>query len=445
MNPATRRTLFVASAVALGTMLYTTGPLYRVRTWWAFEDPLASDTFVISVQIVVGAIAAAALVRHSRWRRVDPRPAIVAMALVGWLALSAIWSASPSTTLRESLLIGVALVAGAGAAVAAGERLLVIAAWIGIHLGLGWSAVLIALVRPNSQDANGEWTGVYFNPNSLALVAAFGILLAVVLLAMIATRRVPGLARTPVRVVVAAVVSASIVADLWLISGTGALTPLFGLVVALVVAGAAWVAQRFTRGEDRDGVDPRAVAAASGVVLVTLGLVAWFTRGSWLSSVGRTSELTGRTAMWDVSLDWFAKSPIVGQGYLGAWYDPQFVAEMLAARGEVLGTTHNSFIELLLGAGIVGFGLAIGLFALLWLAAGTRALTGRGVVATWPLAVLVYVLVENVGETLLVGGQLMVATTGALIVVSAARQPVPPASPPPRVDAVEAVGSERRS
>ncbi|HSM67053.1 MAG TPA: O-antigen ligase family protein [Ilumatobacteraceae bacterium] len=427
--PASRRTVVVGAVVALGTLLATTGPLYRVRTWWRFDDPLAADPVVVAVQVALGLAGAIALIRFGRWRRMDRRMAVVGLALVAWLALGSLWSANPSTTLRESLLIGVGLVAGAGAAAAAGDRLLVVAAWIGVHLGLGWSAIMIALVRPGTQF-HGQWTGVYFNPNSLALVAAFGILLSVVLLVMVATRRIALPGRW--RIVALGVIAASIVADLRLSGGTGALTPLFGLGVALAVGAAAIAARRIVAP-----ADARRTAAVAGVGLVGVGAVAWFTRGSWLSVFDRTSELTGRTAMWDVALDWFADRPIVGHGYLGAWYDPEFTAEMLEARGEVLGSTHNSFVELLLGAGLVGFVLAVALYALLWLAAGTRALGGRWTASVWPLAVLVYVVVEQLGETLFVGGHLMVVATGALVVASTSEQ----ASPPPEPSADPVVGS----
>lgn len=437
-----RRDVLVAVVVAMGTLIFTTGPLYRVRTWWSFDDPLAADWFVISVQVALGLAAAVALLRFRRWRRVDRRLALVALGLVAWLALGSLWSASPSTTLRESLLIGVALVAGAGAAAAAGDRLLIIASWIGVHIGLGWSAVMIALVRPGTQF-HGQWTGVYFNPNSLALVAAFGILLSVILLVMVATRRIS--LPTRWRLVALVAIAASVVADLRLSAGTGALTPLFGLGVALVVGAAAIAARRLVAPADAGRT-----AVIAGVGLVGVGAVAWFTRGSWLSAFDRTSELTGRTVMWDVALDWFTKRPIVGQGYLGAWYDPEFTAEMLEARGEVLGSTHNSFVELLLGAGLVGFALGVGLYALLWSAAGTRALGGRWAVSVWPLAALVYVVVEQLGETLFVGGHLMVVVTGALIVASTTEQtaPQPEPSPDPATRSssdTEVVDLERRS
>jgi O-antigen ligase len=217
-----------------------------------------------------------------------------------------------------------------------------------------------------------------------------------------------------------AVLATAVLADLWLISGTGALTPLFGLAAGLMLAVVAIIGRRAVGPDGRWPADGRLVSGFVGLVLLVAGAVAWFTRGTWLPWVGRTSDLTGRTAMWDVAFDWFGRRPIVGQGYLGAWSDPAFTAQMLAERGEVLGSTHNTFIEVLLGAGLIGAGLILALFALIWVHAGNRALVGVGWVAAWPLAALGFLIVENLAETLWVAGQLSVVLLGALAVVSTA-------------------------
>jgi O-antigen ligase len=420
MDLPARRTWLAGVVVAVGALVLSTGPLYRVRTWWEFSDPLAADVAVVAVQLLVGVAGIAALCAAGRWRRVDRRMGVVAIALVAWMALGALWSADAGTTLRESVMVGVTMAAGIGAAVAVRERTLVIASWVGIHLGLGWSAVLIATVQPGSQDMNGEWTGVYFNPNSLAVVTAVGIFLSL----LVALH----LARHELRWVAFALTGAAVLADLWLISGTGALTPLFGLVIGLAVGGAAIIGRRWVGPNGSRPIDGGRVSAVVGVAVVTAGTVAWITRGSWLSAVGRTSNLTGRTDMWDVALEWFWKRPLVGQGYLGAWFDPAFAAAQLAARGEVLGTAHNSFIELLLGTGIVGFGLAIALFSLVWVASGRRALGGRTTLAAWPLSAVVFVIIENLAETLWVGGQLTVAMLGVIIVLSTSQDAADPSS-----------------
>ena len=442
MELPSRRTWLAGLAVAIGALVYTTGPLYRVRTWWGFDDPLAADVTVLAVQLLVGGAAIVALATGGRWRRVDRRLGVVAIALVAWMALGALWSAGASTTLRESIMVGVTLAAGMGAAAAVGERTLVIGSWVGVQAGLGWSAILIATVQPGSQDMNGEWTGVYFNPNSLALVAAVGIFLSLVAALQLARHQLavdgvrgPGCRRRR-----------RPLADQRYRCPDAAVRP--GRRSGRGRGWRSWAADSSVRK-----VDTRSIRAwcrqwsAPGSSQRRRSL--WVTRGSWLSAVGRTSNLTGRTDMWDVALDWFGKQPIVGQGYLGAWFDPDFAAAQLAARGEVLGTTHNSFIELLLGAGVVGFGLAIALFSLAWVACGRRALSGRTLLAAWPLAALVFVIVENLAETLWVGGQLTVAMMGAIIVVSTSPEPTDePTDALPdgsNLDVADVVGVERGS
>lgn len=436
-----RGTWLVGALIAAGALVFSTGPLYRVRTWWPHTDPLSADVAVVTVQLIVSACAVAALVAGGRWRQIDPRLSVLAVALVAWTAVGAAWSANPSTTLREALMVGATLVAGAAAAVAASEQLLVLASWIGVHIGLGWSAVLIISVQPGTQDTNGDWTGVYFNPNALALVAAFGVLLSTIVALQFAGHRW--------RAVAGVVAAAAIVADLWLIIGTGALTPLFGLLVAAAVVALAVVARRAVGPHGQHRRDARWVAAASGGVLVALGLIAWWSRGFWLSSLGRAGDLTGRTAMWEVALDWVGDRPILGHGYLGVWFDPEFAAEMLAARGQVLGSTHNTFIEILLGAGIIGLVLLLAMYGLVWVAAGARALDGRGLLAAWPLAMLTFILVENLAETLWVAGQLSVAAFGVVAAVSARTPAEPVADAPDHTSpggaaVVDDVGVERR-
>ncbi|MDG1264714.1 MAG: hypothetical protein P8O03_00175, partial [Ilumatobacter sp.] len=307
MGLPARRTWLAGMLIAVGALILTTGPLYRVRTWWEFSDPLAADVAVVTVQLLVGVAGIATLCTAGRWRRVDRRMGVVAFALVAWMVLGALWSADAGTTFRESMMVGVTLAAGTGAAAAVSERTLVIASWVGIHLGLGWSAVLIATVQPGSQDMNGEWTGIYFNPNSLALVTAIGIFLSL----LVALH----LVRHSLRWLAISLTGLAVFADFWLISGTGSLTPLFGLGLGFAVAATSIICRRWVGPNGSRPIDTGRVSALAGVAVVTAGTIAWVSRSSWLSTVGRTSNLTGRTDMWGVALDWFWKQPIAGQGY----------------------------------------------------------------------------------------------------------------------------------
>jgi len=417
MDRPSRAHLAIGALVAVGALVLTTGPLYRVRSWWAFDDPLAADVAVLAVQVTLGALGVVALVSGARRRRVDRRIAVVAAVLIGWMMVGSVWSADASTTLRESAMVGVTLLAGAGAAVAVGERLLVMSSWVGVHVGLAWSAVQIIRVQPGTQDLSGDWTGVYFNRNSFALVAAFGILLSLVVAAQLWGQ--------PRRGLVVTVLAAAVLADLWLIRGSGSVTPLVALVVGVAVAALAVAGRRRVGRQGRWPVDAGAVSALVGVGVVAVASVAWLTRGTWLTALGRNTTLTGRTLIWEVSVDWAWRRPMRGQGYLGAWADDDFRADQLAVRGEVLDSSHNSFVEIFLGTGLPGLVLFAALIALVWVAAGRRALTGHTVAAVWPLAALVFVIVEHLAETLWVGGQLTVALLGVIAVVSTTSEPMP--------------------
>jgi exopolysaccharide production protein ExoQ len=401
-------------AVAVGALVFTTGPLYRVRTWWSYDDPLSTDVIVVAVQLFVLVAAIASLATGNRWRRLDPMLAVVGFGLIAWMLLGALWSADATTTLREAGLVGVGVVIGAAAVTSVPERDVIVGSWIGVHLGLAWSAVAIVTVAAGTQDGNGDWTGVYFNPNSLALVASLGLLVS------LATFAAPDLGSF--RPWCKASAGLAVVADLWLIWGTSAVTPLVALMAALGVAGVAFIGRGAVRAPGEGKPNARQLAGGSAAVFVGAGAIAWFTRSAWLGAVGQTSDLTGRTDLWEVSLDWFGRRPLVGHGYMSLWTDDEFLADILAARGELLGSAHSSFIEVLLGTGLVGF---VGLLTVLWLGwmgAGTRVLTTRSWFDVWPLAALVFWIVENLTESLLVSGQIAPVLLGAALFAGTSAQ-----------------------
>jgi O-antigen ligase len=165
----------------------------------------------------------------------------------------------------------------------------------------------------------------------------------------------------------------------------------------------------------RRDVDADRLAAVVGGLALTVGAVGWATRRSWLDDLGRSADLTGRLDLWTVALDWAWRRPLHGYGYMAAWRDPAFMAEVEQARGTLLGSAHNSFVDLFLGAGLIGLALAIGLVAALYWRTVPAALRAVSVATLFPVALLVFIVVENLTETLFVGNQLIVALLGSLL------------------------------
>jgi O-antigen ligase len=396
------------AAVILGVVVFTTGPMYRIRTWFSYEDPLERDVWIVAVQALFAVAGVAVLSTGQRWRRVDPLAGLLGAALIGWLLLGMAWSLEPGETAREALLVGGTLVAGAAAATVLSARALLWSLWAGTQIGLAWSALAIWVRANGSQDQAADWVGVFFNRNSLALVAAIGLLTSG-LLAWSAVR-----AGWPRRTTLAAVglLVAAALADLRLLLGSDSLTPLLAVGAAAAAVALALGGRMLRR---RGGNVGRLVVGA-GLISVAVASVGWVLRRPLTELAGRDSDFSGRAALWEVSWDWFTKRPLVGQGYLAAWNDEAFLADVLAERGELLFSAHNSFIEVLLGGGVIGAALLVAFVAVLYWSAGRVAVEGDRVEHTWPLALFAFVLVEQLSETLLVGGQITVAMLGTVLV-----------------------------
>jgi O-antigen ligase len=402
VQPAARdRSLafFVVATWALTVL--TTGPLYRVRTWWDYDDPLATDPVVIGVYAVTGVAAVAWLVV----RRALPRtPAVVAAGLVvAWLLVSTLWSTAWATTVREALQLASVLAVGIAALVGLGVRRFAAALWVALHVGLVWSFIAIQVGEPGTQDERGDWAGVFFNRNSLALIAALGLVIGAAILVDAWVERSRPL-------IADAVVAVMVVVDVRLLLGSAARTPWVALGAAVVLAGAVVVASPLVQ----HGRSARLLAGGGAVVLVVAGAVAWGTRHRWLDDLGRSGDLTGRVDVWDVAVERWRDRPVVGHGYLAEWQDAAFVAEVEAASGHLLTSAHNAFVEVLLGGGVVGLVLLVVFVGVLWVQTVGAALERPSIAGLTMVALLVFVLAENLTETLFVGNHITVALLGAL-------------------------------
>jgi O-antigen ligase len=395
----------VVAAVA-SLVVLSTGPLYRLRTWWDYEDPLATDATVVVLNAAVGLVAFSWLVSQGRFRQLDQRALAVAAALVGWLLLGSLWSSDRLETFRQALQIASALTIGAAIAAALGAVWFRWALWMALQVGLVWSIVAIYLDRSGTIDRNNDWAGIFFNRNSLALYAALALLVAVFIAA-----DARSIESAPRRWAVVAVLVAFGIVDVRLIAGSDALTPVAALGVALAAVGLCAAGRQLVR---RD-VDAERLAAVVGGVALAVAAVGWATRHSWLDNLGRRADLTGRLDLWNVALDWAWRRPLHGYGYMGAWSDPTFLAEVEAARGRLEGSAHSSFVDAFLGAGLIGLALAVGFLAALYWRTVPEALRGARPDTLFSVALLVFVVVENLTETLLVGNQLVVALLGSLL------------------------------
>ena len=101
------------------------------------------------------------------------------------------------------------------------------------------------------------------------------------------------------------------------------------------------------------------------------------------------AELSGRTEYWDHAVPVWRESPLIGNGLLTG---TRF--EVLAPLGATMTSTiHNTWIEALVGTGVVGLALLVAALALLWRAALRDLLSPRGLV--YPSLLLAFVTVRS--------------------------------------------------
>jgi len=399
---------FTAALGVLALAALTSGPLFRVRSWWNFEDPMGEDVPVVVVHALFGVAAIVVLASGGRWRRLDPAALACASALVAWLLATALWSLDRGVSLRNALQVATSLAVGAAVVVVLGWAGARVVLWLALHFGLGWSVVAIYTDRPGTIDRRGDWAGVFVNRNSLALYAALGLVVG----AFLAVELLRGERRRWTFVAIGVVITTALV-DVRLIAGSDALTPLVAVTATAVVVFAAVLGRRLVARS----VSAARLTAAGGVVLLAFAVVAWSTRGAWLDRLGRRGDLTGRSELWSVALDWAWRRPLHGFGYLAAWGDREFLADVVAERGDALDSAHNTIVEVFLGSGLVGVVALVAFVVVLSRNVGIGALTGTSAESLFPLALFAFVAVENLTESLFVGNQLLVALVGALLAV----------------------------
>jgi O-antigen ligase len=115
--------------------------------------------------------------------------------------------------------------------------------------------------------------------------------------------------------------------------------------------------------------------------------------------VGRSSDLTGRTELWDAVVSMIHKHPILGFGFSGFWKDAS--AESAVVETHILWTptySHNGYLEITLSLGLLGMFLFLVGFATGVKHAWLHARAGKTVLDLWPLAFLIFFAIHNMAE-----------------------------------------------
>ena len=109
-----------------------------------------------------------------------------------------------------------------------------------------------------------------------------------------------------------------------------------------------------------------------GALCVVLGAFWYSTNGSSehvrsIALLGRggesAGELTGRIPLWRSLMPYIYKQPVLGYGFGGFW-NPDHIRKLSAVNDWGIGESHSSYMENLLGGGVVGLTLLVLTFVL---------------------------------------------------------------------------------
>jgi len=319
------------------------------------------------------------------WRRDLPRLAVCAwpvLALAALAFVSAFWSDAPSLVVRRAGTVTLSTLFGIYLA-ARGDLGDLVAALVKVYALAAIASMVAIVLLPQAATVTADyythaWRGAFTDKNELGMACGEGIILAVY-----AFRR-----RYGPRWLAGFTIAASLV----LLYGSQSKTPIVVMMAALYAALMVITLRR------RSGP-----GLITGYVLLILGLAgAALLAVGWqdaLAFLGRDPTFTNRTRIWQLVLDYIARRPWLGYGYESFFRADSVDANLIwTVVGFKTPHAHNSWLEIGLGMGVIGMGVA----ALAWLTAVYRTLR----VATAPhaehvafcFALLVGIFFENLSE-----------------------------------------------
>jgi len=131
------------------------------------------------------------------------------------------------------------------------------------------------------------------------------------------------------------------------------------------------------------------------------GYLMWVYWIDLLNLLGKDATLTGRTLAWGMAIQGGLERPFIGYGYRAFWLPWSNQSPVLQYLAWDLGNGHNSYLDIWLELGLLGFGLFVIYLVVVWQRM-LRVMMYPTTAATlfWPM-MLGYLCVAGLGRTML--------------------------------------------
>lgn len=389
-----------AYVVVLITAL-TQGPVFKL--WWAsakVSETSISETYrftFIAVQIP----ALILLGYRIQTSRLRVAPVALLTGFVSWMWISTLWATSGRDTIVEATVLVVTAAAGLYLARSFSHIQQMFLVCIAMQPGVILSYIAVKRNWELAVSLEGHWVGIYFNRNSLAPVAAVGMLAALGLLWVVLCRRYKQW--WPVL--------AFILIDIALLNGYVLYRTRSSTSVGAIVAfSLVWVFWSVIRAVLRRGTltldQVRRYVYSLFIVAATIGTWIMFKfQATILRWLDEEDFFNGRAAIWHYGWTGFLERPIIGWGWMSAWKSDIFLHRDLWWTVQGAQFSHSSYIDALLGGGLIG---AVLLFLLL--VYGGRSQVESGSLSTagqWSYSIMFFVLLASTQESFVNGNHFL--------------------------------------
>ena len=302
--------------------------------------------------------------------------------------VSAVWSIDPGRTLHGAfILLFTALVAidfCIRFPIVKQLQLLCVACMLLVGL-----SIFVELVMPGFVPVSGfqefAWHGVFKSKNTLGEIATLGV---AVCLALLRSRWIQGLAITSG--VVLQVLAHSVGAMI-------SLAAIVGLFVWLPILKWEPKARKM------------ALIVSAGTILLAVS-VACLNFAQATQLLGHDPTMSRRSVLWQLSLADIRERPILGYGFAAFWGNTSQPARRIReeANWEDAPHSHNGYIEVTLGLGLVGLGAYVVVVVKTARRAYLFYMSGEESHRSWPLMYLTIVSLHQLSESSILGGGALV-------------------------------------
>jgi O-antigen ligase len=387
----------------VATLLFflTQGPVLSM--WFASEQQNAQSALApeLATYFVVQ-VPALALVSRQKFTLHDARGPLGLLAILClWLTATTLWATNGQHSAVESVSLLTTFMCGVYFAkrFTLIEKLTIIVA--AMQPGLLLSRYAIAHDWNFARSGEGFWVGIYFNRNSLAPVAMVSIISATALLYVVYIRK-----NDTWRIYKLCLLADIVILGFVVAVRTHSNTP-FGGLAAFTAVLLFWEVLRKSPLRSYLSVASQVRIVYSGFVSLAL-ICSWLAirfQSQVLQVFGETVSFNGRSEIWKYSWKGFLEKPFVGWGWLSAWRSWAFMRMDLWWTVEGVTWSHNAYLDLLLGGGVVA--VAVFAIAVIWGMYRLVPSQEGNATVSWSIAFIFFYLAMCTQESFIIGNHFL--------------------------------------